>query len=238
MAHQSRIPLTVVLVHGTFTGPSQWLAVATQLRQAGVAAHLADNPLRQLAGDAESVAGQARAIAGRVLLAGHAYGGAVITSAAAQVDNAVGLVYVCGYALDTDESVADIDARYPPELPPGAPRLGGVPAHVFRSVVAGDLPAATTASMAAARPAAAAACFTDRLAGPPAWRHLPSWYVVAADDHVVNPRAQRFMATRAGSHLTETAGSHAVAVSQPTAVTDAVLTAAHVLARNPNLEET
>lgn len=144
MAQESRIPLTVVLVHGTFTGPSLWSPVAAQLRQAGVAVHTADNPLRQLAGDAESVAGQTRAVAGRVLLAGHAYGGAVITSAATQVDKAVGLVYVAGYALDTDESVADIDARYPPDSPTSAPWLGGVPANadvVFHSVVARDLPA-------------------------------------------------------------------------------------------------
>jgi len=113
MPGRSRNALTVLLVHGAFVDPSLWSPVMAQLHEAGVPARATTNPLRRLTSDAGHVAGVAQSIAGRILLVGHGYGGVVITSAADRVDNAVGLVYVTGYALDSGESVADVTSRFP-----------------------------------------------------------------------------------------------------------------------------
>ncbi|MFD0575851.1 alpha/beta hydrolase [Dactylosporangium darangshiense] len=228
----SRTGPTMLLVHGGFADAALWSAVVAQLWEAGVAVRAADNPLHGLDVDAAHVAATARGIAGPVLLAGHGYGGAVITGAGTQAGNAVGLVYVAGYALDAGESVDDVNRRFPPAP---LPTVGGPDTHVridpdaFAAVFAADLPASVAASMAASQRGIAPECLTGRAAGA-AWRTLPSWYLIAADDRLVHPQAQRFMAQRAGARTSETAGSHAVAVSQPTAVVDLMLTAANVLA--------
>jgi pimeloyl-ACP methyl ester carboxylesterase len=228
MTARSDHALTVVLVHGAFCDPTLWSPVVTQLRAEGVTVHAPANPLRRLVTDTAHIVGVARAVTGRVLLAGHAYGGAVITGAATQVDNVAGLVYVTGYALDAGESVADVDRRFPAallrlSLPAGAELT--IARESFPAVFAADLPAPAAAAMAGRQAPIAVACLSDPCAGA-AWRRLPSWYLIAGDDRCLPPEAQRFMADRAGSQISETAGSHAVAVSQPTAVADVVLTAA------------
>jgi pimeloyl-ACP methyl ester carboxylesterase len=240
MSGRSVTALTVLLVHGAFADTSLWSLVIAQLGVAGVAAGPATNPLRGLAADAGYLAGIARNIAGPVLLVGHAYGGAVITAAASRVDNAIGLVYVAGYALDSGENVADVTRRFPETQLPGAlrrrPDLPGperqaradIEPSAFPAVFAADVPAPLAEMLAAAQRPVALDCLTDRMRNP-AWRILPTWYLVAADDQCVHPQAQRFMARRAAARTAETAGSHAVAVSQPTAVADVVLTAAHAL---------
>jgi pimeloyl-ACP methyl ester carboxylesterase len=228
MAVISDRALTVVLVHGAFCDPSVWSPVMTQLRAEGVTVYAPANPLRRLASDTAYIVGVARAVAGRVLLAGHAYGGAVITGAATQVDNVAGLVYVTGYALDAGESAADVERRFPTAMLRLSRRTATdltIDPASFPAVFAADLPARTAAAMAGRQAPIAVACLTDRSASA-AWRRLPSWYLIANDDRCLPPEAQRFMARRAGSHVSETAGSHAVAVSQPTAVADVVLTAA------------
>jgi pimeloyl-ACP methyl ester carboxylesterase len=173
-----------------------------------------------------------------VVLAGHAYGGAVITVAGAAAPNVVALVYVAGYALDEGESCLDVVARFPasrlhPALRPATYRTGSgrlavelyLRADAFADVFAADLPLATTSVGALAqRPIAAAAL--EEPAPAAAWRTLPSWYVVATADRAIHPDAQRFMAGRAGSHATEVDASHAVALSQPDAVGGVIRAAA------------
>jgi pimeloyl-ACP methyl ester carboxylesterase len=233
---------TVVLVHGAFTDASCWSAVVDQVQAAGVPVLAVANPLRGLPEDAAYVAGAVRVVGGPVLLVGHSYGGAVITGAAGLADNGVGLVYVAGYAIDAGESVADIGARFPKTLLPAALRqwsyrgLDGaenveltIDAVAFPAAFAADLPPRTAEVLAASqRPITLAAL--EAKAGTAAWRSLPSWYLIATDDQCLHPDAQRFMAERAGSHIAQTAGSHAVALSQPTAVADVILTAARVVA--------
>jgi len=229
---------TVLLVHGAFADASIWAGVIPALLAAGLDVIAPANPLRSLAGDAAYLASVAAEIDGPVLLAGHAYGGAVITVAGARSANAVGLVYVSGYALDEGECVVDIDRRFPsirfgPSLRP-ATFAGGdcalgvelyVKQDVFAAVVAADLPAQLAAVLAVSqRPIAAAA-----LEGPcsaAALKTIPSWYAVATADQVIHPETQRFMAHRAGAQTIEVEASHAIALSQPAAVAELIRTAA------------
>jgi pimeloyl-ACP methyl ester carboxylesterase len=231
MAGRTDRRLTVLLVHGAFCDTTLWLPVAAQLRAEGVVVRAPANPLTRLASDAAHVARLARATAGRVLLAGHAYGGAVITTAATQIDNVAGLVYITGYALEANESATDVDRRFPDTLLRMSLRSGvnlTIEPAAFPSVFAADLPMHAAEPLANRQRPIALACLTDPAPGA-AWHDLPSWYLIATDDQCVHPQAQRFMADRAGSRISETAGSHAVAVSQPTAVADVVLTAARVV---------
>src|SRR6516164_4095481 len=104
---------TVLLVHGAFADGSMWAAVIIELQAAGVEAIALANPLRSLASDAAYIAGAAAEIDGPVMLAGHGYGGAVITAAGSAAGNLAGLVYVAAFALDEGESALDITGRFP-----------------------------------------------------------------------------------------------------------------------------
>lgn len=233
--------LTVLLVHGAFADASSWSAVLGQLLAAGLDVRAVANPLRGLATDARYVADVASEIEGRVLLVGHSYGGAVITNAAGELANAVGLVFITAFAPKEGESLTAIVEQFPATLMGSALRQTAVRTEhgdkaaelsidrsQFPAVFAADVPAADAAIMAASQRPIALAGFTEASAEP-AWRVLPSWYLVAADDQAIHVDAQRSMAQRAGSHIAETAGSHAVMVSQPTAVADVILTAARTL---------
>lgn len=233
--------LTVVLVHGAFADASSWSAVVVQLLAAGLDVRAVANPLRGLAADARYVADVASEVQGRVLLVGHSYGGTVITNAAGQLANVVGLVFVTAFAPDEGESLTTIVERFPGTLMGPALRETAVRAEhgdktvelsidraQFPAVFAADVPATTAAVMAASQRPIALTGFTEA-SGEPAWRRLPSWYLVATDDQAIHVDAQRSMARRAGSHVAETAGSHAVMVSQPSAVADVILTAARTL---------
>jgi pimeloyl-ACP methyl ester carboxylesterase len=234
----------MVLVHGGFADTSVWAAVVAQLEEEGVPVTAVPIPMRALSRDAdkiaESIANVTRDSAGGVLLVGHAYGGAVISSAAARVDRAVGLVFIAGYALDIDESVLDIALRFPHTALPSAlrPAVDLVDSihdkevildpSAFATIFAADMSAAAAAALTASQGPVGVGCLTQP-ARAAAWRALPSWYLIAKDDRCISPDSQRFMASRADSHTLETAGSHAVVLSQPTAVVDIVLTAVHVL---------
>ncbi|WP_027345775.1 alpha/beta fold hydrolase [Hamadaea tsunoensis] len=233
--------LTAVLVHGAFADASSWSAVVGQLHAAGLDVRAVANPLRGLAADAGYVADMVADIEGPVLLVGHSYGGAVISNAAAELPQAVGLVFITAFAPEEGESLASIGERFPATLMGPALRQtvvraadGGKAVDLsvdrarFPAVFAADVAPADAAVMAASQRPIAAAGFADA-SGVPAWRRLPSWYLVATDDQAIHVDAQRHMARRAGSHITETAGSHAVMVSQPTAVADVIITAARTL---------
>jgi pimeloyl-ACP methyl ester carboxylesterase len=179
---------------------------------------------------------------GPVLLAGHSYGGAVITNAATDAPNVVGLVYVAAFAPDEGEVLGDVAASskdsvlmtaqvqraYPTGQDGGtAPEFLVDPAR-FREVFAADLPAEQAAVMAATQRPVAAAAFGD-VSGPPAWKSLPSWAVVATGDKAAGSDIVRSMARRAGADIVEVDASHVVMVSQPQAVTDLILKALHAV---------
>jgi pimeloyl-ACP methyl ester carboxylesterase len=232
---------TVVLVHGGFADASFWTPVVKELQASGVPVLAPANPLRGLAHDAEYIASYVNQIDGPILLVGHSYGGAVISVAGADIENAVGLVYVAAFVLDEGESFAEIFAAFPPTplgealRPSSYPLAGGETAvelsiapDLYRSAFAGDLPSEVTDVLAIMqRPFAA--IFEDR-AQAAAWKTLPSWAVVATSDNAIHPDAERHMARRAGAQTIEVDASHSIALSQPKAVADLIRSAVDAVA--------
>lgn len=233
------VPLpTVVLVHGAFADSSGWNAVTERLQKQGYTVLAASNPLRGLASDAEYVRSILATIDGPIVLVGHSYGGAVITNAATGNPNVKSLVYVAAYALDEGERLIDANelggghselAEHLVIRPyPGAPEgdADGYidPAH-FSELFAADLPPKQVATLAASqRPAALSALFTP--SGEPAWKTIPSWFLVASQDHTIPPEAERAMAARAGATTVEIDSSHVAMMSHPDVVTQLIVDAA------------
>ncbi|MEE4542600.1 alpha/beta hydrolase [Streptomyces sp. V4-01] len=229
---------TIVLVHGAFADSSSWDGVVTRLEREGYPVVGAANPLRDLAGDAAYVSSVVASIPGPVVLVGHSYGGAVITDAAAGHTNVKALVYIAAFAPDEGESSLGITSGYPGSQLPSSLVVrsfpGGQDAYLdqaaFRRVFAADVPAREARLMAATqRPVALAALAAPSSA--PAWRTIPSWYLVAGADQAIPPAAEQAMAERAHAHTVTVKGaSHAVPVSHPEAVTDLVEAAARATA--------
>ncbi|NHC44529.1 alpha/beta hydrolase [Motilibacter sp. K478] len=231
---------TVVLVHGAFADSSGWNEVIERLQRRGYSALAPANPLRSLTGDAAYLRSVLAQIEGPVVLVGHSYGGAVVTNAAAGNPNVKSLVYVAAFALDQGENVQTastlgggdthllehIDLRGWPGPAPGPGSLEGYikPAD-FHEVFAQDLSPRETAVMAAAQRPAALATF-DEPSGVPAWRTIPSWYMVAKQDHVIPPEAERVMAARAGATTVELDSSHVPMMSHPAEVVSLIRRAA------------
>ncbi len=235
---------TIVLVHGAFADGSSWNGVIERLQPQGYVVLAPANPLRGVVADSAYLASVVSQIDGTVLLVRHSCGGAVITNAATNARNVVGLVYVAAFAPDVDERLGDVAATSKDSLlgtaqvqrayPTGhggqtAPEFLVDPAR-FREVFAADLPAERAAVMAATQRPVAAAAFSDR-SGPPAWKSLPSWAVVATADKAAGSDIVRSMAQRAGADIVEVEGSHVIMVSQPQAVADLIVTAARAAAR-------
>jgi len=181
----------------------------------------AQNPLTSLADDIANTRKLAEWMGGPTLLVGHSYGGAVITEAGTN-DNVAALVYIAAFAPDNGESVNTLIADPPPgaPVPPILPPTDGflfLDREKFHASFAGDLPTKEAAFMADSQ----VPWGVDALGGSiteAAWRTKPSWYLVATEDRMIPPPAQRAMSERAGSTVVETAGSHAIYVSQPAAV--------------------
>ncbi|QXJ21340.1 alpha/beta hydrolase [Actinomadura graeca] len=228
---------TVVLVHGAFADASGFNDTITILQRAGFPVIAPANPLRDSAGDAAYVSSLLTTITGPVILAGHSYGGIVITNAARGHANVKALVYLGAFAPDQGESALQLAQRFPGselgtalitrdwELDDGTKGTDGyIDPAKFRAVFAADLPEHTTRLMATTqRPGSVAG-----LAGPsgaPAWRSIPSWYLIPTQDKVIPPAAQRFMAERAGSKVREIRSSHVVMTSHPDAAAATILAA-------------
>jgi pimeloyl-ACP methyl ester carboxylesterase len=225
---------TVVIVHGAFADASGWKDVIGRLRRAGYPVIAPANPLRGVGADAAYSKSVLATIPGPVVLVGHSYAGAVITNAAVGAPNVKALVYIAAIAPDDGESQMDIFTRFPgshigPSTTLTRPFPGGVDVYIdlksFRDVFAADQSPAVAATMAAAQRPLAQVASAEK-SGPPAWRTLPSWYMVAKHDHAIPPAAERFMAKRAHAHTVEVKSSHDVMVSHPAAVTKLILTAA------------
>lgn len=223
---------TVVLVHGVFADASGWNEVISRLLKAGYDVIAPANPLRDLAGDSDYVGSVVDTLPGPVILVGHSYGGEVITNAGRGRANVKALVYVAAFAPDEGESALQLAEKFPGSQLPGAllPRPYPIPGSSdpgidgyidpakFHDVFAQDLPRSQTRVMAVAqRPGS-----VGGLGGPsgvPAWKTVPSWYVVATADRVIPPAVQRFMAERAKSKVVEVEGaSHVVMMSRPDSV--------------------
>ena len=212
---------TVVLVHGGFVDGSGWEGVYNILRKDGCTVAIVQNPTISLADD---VAVTKRVIATQnepVILVGHSYGGAVITEAGNDA-KVVGLVYITAFAPDKGESVSSLIKDPPPgaPVPPILPPQDGylfLDKAKFAASFAADVEAERAAFMADSQVPWGVEALSGTISEP-AWKTKPSWYLIATDDKMIPPPAQRFMSQRAGSTVVEAAGSHAIYVSRPNAV--------------------
>ena len=229
----SSAPANIVLVHGGFVDGSGWQGVYDLLKQDGYNVRVVQNPTLSLEGDAAATRQVIDAQDGPVVLVGHSYGGAVITEAGTDLKVAA-LVYIAAFAPDKDESVNTLIANPPPgaPVPPILPPQDGflfLDREKFAASFAGDVPAEQAAFMADSQ----VPWGVDALGGSitePAWRIKPSWYLVATEDRMIPPPAQRAMSERTGSTVVEVAGSHAIYLSQPDAVAALIKQAATAVA--------
>jgi pimeloyl-ACP methyl ester carboxylesterase len=233
---------TIVLVHGAFADASSWNGVIPLLQQQGYTVIAPPNPLRGVTFDSDYIASVLGQIDGPILLVGHSYGGAVITNAATDAPNVLGLVYVAAFAPDGGERLGEVAPdskdsvlntvlvphRYPAGDGKTATEFSIDPAG-FHDAFAVDVPKDQTVIMAVTQRPIAEAAFSDQ-SGPPAWKILPSWAVVAVGDKAVGTDLARSMAQRAGAEITEIEGSHVIMISQPQAVTDVIVKAAEAVA--------
>jgi pimeloyl-ACP methyl ester carboxylesterase len=218
---------TVVLVHGAFADSSSWNGVIARLQHDGYPVIAAADPLRSLDGDAAYVSSILDTIPGPVILVGHSYGGEVITNAAVGHANVKALVYIAAFAPDQGESGLGLTSKFPGSqlgaalivrpytVAGGGGEDGYVDPAKFHAVFAADLPKATSDLMAVTqRPVDLAALQAP--SGVPAWKTIPSWYMVAGADQAIPPAAEEFMAKRAHAHTVEVKGaSHVVMISHP-----------------------
>ncbi len=211
----------IVLVHGGFVDGSGWEGVYQILKEDGYRVSVVQNPTLSLAGDVAVTKRVLDAQSDPVVLVGHSYGGAVITEAGNH-PSVVGLVYIAAFAPDKGESVNSL-IKDPPPGAPVPPIVGPVDGFLaldkakFAASFAGDVPKDKAAFMADSQ----VPWGVEALAGAitePAWKSKPSWYLVATDDKMIPPLAQRLMSKRAGSTVIEVAGSHSIFLSQPSKV--------------------
>ncbi|WP_327096356.1 alpha/beta hydrolase [Nocardia vinacea] len=232
---------TIVLVHGAFADTTSWNGVATTLRDHGYRVVVPENPLRGPANDAAAVQRTLDAISGPVVLVGHSYGGFVISNVHDPKVRA--LVYIAAFApVQGEFALLEIDPiRFPGSqlLPPalqvrvvddpngvaGKNLDGYVAPDRFNAVFAQDVTPDVAADMVAHQRSLAVAANLEP-SGNPSWSSTPSWYLISADDRVIPPASQRFMANRMGAHTSEIAASHASLVSRPDDVAAVVEAAA------------
>ncbi len=229
---------TIVLVHGAFADAASWAPVTRLLLDQGHTVLVPPVSNRSLSGDAAYLRSFVEQIDGPVLLAGHSYGGAVITVAGV-AENVVGLVFVAAYALEAGESLAALQGGFPDSdlaanlvyapYPVDGAEPGtdvSVAVDAFPAVFAGGLDRQEAEVLAVSQRPLSATAFGET-ASVAAWRTTPSWGIVASADHTINPHVERFGYHRAGvRRVLEIDGPHLVMQTHPTEVaafiTDAV----------------
>src|SRR5881409_3961046 len=220
---------TIVLVHGGFVDGSGWEGVYRILKKDGYNVSVVQNPTISLEDDVAVTKHVLATHKGPVILVGHSYGGAVITEAGNDPQVA-GLVYIAAFAPDKGESVSTLIQNPPPgaPVPPILPPLDGylfLDKAKFHPSFAADVNAEKAAFMADSQVPWGVGALSG-IISEAAWRTKPSWYLVATEDRMIPPPAQRFMSKRASSKVVEVSGSHAIYVSQPDAVATLIETAA------------
>ncbi|MEW2503700.1 alpha/beta hydrolase [Amycolatopsis sp. NPDC047767] len=230
---------TIVLVDGAWSNSQSWGDVTRSLQADGYPVVAPPTALRSLSGDSALLASYLKTIQGPVVLVGQSYGGAVITSAATGNPNVKALVYISAFEPDTNENVTTLTGQFPGShistdptaVPPTAlspvpvpyPNPNGDPeielyakAAQYRDLFFSNrVSAATAAELAATQNPVASTALGENLAGEPGWRTIPSWTLVSTADHLIPPAAERFMATRAHSHIVEANTPHAAQVTNP-----------------------
>lgn len=228
---------TIVLVHGAFADSSSWNGVIEILEKDGFPVVAVANPLRGVRSDARYVADVVDGLNTPVVLVGHSYGGAVISSSEIATDNVTALVYVAAFAPDAGETAIGLSAKFPGSTlgsslaAPVALSGGGNDLYIqqsrFHEQFAADVPASAAAAMAAGqRPITEAAL--NEAASDPTWKSVPSWFIYGDQDRNIPPRVIEFMAERAKAMKAQVVkgGSHAVMVSNPQAIAEMIELAA------------
>jgi len=219
---------TIVLVHGAWADGSCWTNVILPLQRHGLRVTCAPIPLTSLSDDAAALNRTLERTSGPLVLVSHAYGGAVI--AAAREDRVKSLVYIAALAPDEGETVANVFYRHEshpkaPKLAPDAHGFIWMPEGGFREAVAHKASADQTSIMQAVQRPIALRCIQEP-APAPAWKVKPSWYLLAEDDRMINPKTQRFMANRMGARFRSEPVDHSPMYTAADLVVDLILEAA------------
>jgi pimeloyl-ACP methyl ester carboxylesterase len=231
---------TIVLVHGAWADASSWTPVIERLQKAGYTVDAPPNPLQGLAYDSAYIASYLKQISGPVILVGHSYGGAVITDAATGDANVKALVYIAGWAPAKGETLEGLnDSKLGQEIPAlpliatpyteqdGTPtdELTITPADFPYYFVDNELPAYEADALAAEQRPLSVLALTQA-STTPAWKTIPSWYMVADGDRAIAPNLERFMAKRMHAHTVDVNGPHLLMLTNPGAVTHLIEEAA------------
>jgi pimeloyl-ACP methyl ester carboxylesterase len=222
----------IILVHGAFVDGSCWAQVIPLLWKAGHRAIAVQNPTTTLEDDIAAAKKAMREASGSpTVLVGHSYGGTIISAVGSGERDVIGLVYVAGFANDQGQSIDDIVAKYPTTDALKAVRADESGWSIldrgsFPEVFAGDVPIEQAKLMAVSQQKLGPACFATPLPVEPAWKKIPSWYVLSEKDRTVHPKAQRDMATKIGAKVMSIPASHASPVSRPDAIAEAIIKAA------------
>ncbi len=210
---------TIVLVHGAWADASGWYDVTLALQAHGYKVMAVQNSLFSYAKDIETTKRVLDAQQGPIVVVGHSYGGAVITAAAAGNPNVKSLVYVAAFAPDSNEAVGALLQRYPDlglgtALAPDAAGFLYIDAAKYPEMFANGLPPTQARAFATAQKPIAGSALGEPLTVAPAWKTVPSWYVVGTQDRAINPELERFMAKRMNARVTELPAGHLVFISR------------------------
>jgi pimeloyl-ACP methyl ester carboxylesterase len=226
--------VSVVLAHGAWADGSSWTRVITALKAESIRVSAAPLPLTSLADDVAALNRSLDRIEGPIVLAGHAYAGAVI--ALARPERVKALVYVTALAPDEGEKVADVFYRLAPH--PQAPKLAPdgnglvwLPEAAFATAFAQNASADDQAVLAAVQRPISLSCIIVPV-GRPLWKDIPSWFLVAEDDRMIVPQTQRFMAERMKATIKAHAVDHTPSVTAPTVVVDIIRDAISAVTAN------
>ena len=216
---------TVVLVHGAFADGSCWSKVIADLEENGYEVTAVQNPLTSFADDVATTRRVIDAQAGPVVVVGHSYGGAVITAAAQGAPNVTALVYIAAFGPDEGESVGPLLEKYPSRLATSlvhdAAGFLYIDRAKFKEAFAADVSDRERGIMAATQKPIQAQIF-GHVFGTPAWRQIPSWFLVAAQDQAIHPDLERMFAKRMGATTREVNTSHVPFMSEPRAVVELI----------------
>jgi pimeloyl-ACP methyl ester carboxylesterase len=220
---------TFVLVHAAWADSSSWAPVIGRLQQHGHHVVAAPLPLTSLADDTAALNRVLQRVQGPVVLAGHAYAGAVI--GAVNTDTVTALVYIAAIAPEEGETVAELFHRAPahpqaPELTPDGNGLIWLPQDAFATAFAQNATPAEHAMLAAVQRPLSPSCIITP-APRPAWKDLPSWFLIADNDRMIAKETQHFVATRMNATIRVTDADHLPMVTQPDSVIDILLAAAN-----------
>jgi pimeloyl-ACP methyl ester carboxylesterase len=219
MIDRVQIKATAVLVHAAWADGSSWNKVTTELQSKGIGVVAAQIPLTSFSDDVAALRRLLRRQDGPVILAGHSYGGAVATAAAAGDPDVKALVYVAAIVPDQGETVGEVFRRQPPhpnapQLQPDADGFLWLDLQAFRDAVAPDASSEETAFMAANQKPIALKCLGEPMTRP-GWKEKPSWFLVAEKDRMLSPETQRFTARRISAQVLSASVDHFPLISAP-----------------------